>query len=168
MKKNFAIVGVGLIGGSLALKCRKNGLANRIVGVDSNHEHGMKAVELGLVDEMMPMDEAILVADVIVLAVPVGALSRLLPYVLDRVSHQVVIDMGSTKGQLAKLVKDHPHRGRFVASHPMWGTEYSGPEAAVETAFEDKAVIVCDTIDSDPGALEMATEIFNSLKMRII
>jgi len=168
MKKNFAIVGVGLIGGSLALKCRKNGLANRIVGVDSNHEHGLKAVELGLVDEMMPMDEAILVADVIVLAVPVGALSRLLPYVLDRVSHQVVIDMGSTKGQLAKLVKNHPHRGRFVASHPMWGTEYSGPEAAVETAFEDKAVIVCDAIDSDPGALEMATEIFNSLKMRII
>ena len=168
MKKNFAIVGVGLIGGSLALKCRKNGLANKIVGVDSNKEHGLKAMELGLVDEMMTLDEAIRVADVIVLAVPVGALSALLPYVLDRVSDQVVIDMGSTKSQLANLVKDHPNRGRFVASHPMWGTEYSGPEAAVETAFEDKAVIVCDTTDSDPDALEMANEIFNSLKMRII
>ena len=168
MKKNFAIVGVGLIGGSLALKCRKNGLANRIVGVDSNQEHGMKAIELGLVDEMMPLDEAILVADVIVLAVPVGVLSTLIPYVLDRVSHQVVIDMGSTKSQLANLVKNHPHRGRFVASHPMWGTEYSGPTAAVETAFEDKAVIVCDSTDSDPDALERATEIFNALKMRII
>lgn len=168
MKKNFAIVGVGLIGGSLALKCRKNGLANRIVGVDSNQEHGMKAIELGLVDEMMPLDEAILAADVIVLAVPVGALSALLPYVLDRVSDQVVIDMGSTKSQLANLVKNHPHRGRFVASHPMWGTEYSGPTAAVETAFENKAVIVCDASDSDPDALEIATDIFDSLKMRII
>lgn len=168
MKKNFAIVGVGLIGGSLALKCRKNGLANNIVGVDNNPEHGLKAMELGLVDEMMTLDEAIQSADVIVLAVPVGVLSKLLPYVLDRVSHQVVIDMGSTKSQLANLVKDHPNRGRFVASHPMWGTEYSGPEAAVETAFEDKAVIVCDCMDSDPDALEIANEIFNSLKMRII
>jgi prephenate dehydrogenase len=168
MKKNFAIVGVGLIGGSLALKCRKNGLANRIVGVDNNQEHGREAIELGLVDEMMGLDEAILMADVIVLAVPVGVLSALLPYVLDRVTNQVVIDMGSTKSQLATLVKDHPKRGRFVASHPMWGTEYSGPGAAVENAFEDKAVIVCDTIESDPDALAMATEIFNSLKMRII
>ena len=168
MKKNFAIVGVGLIGGSLALKCRKNGLANRIVGVDNNQEHGREAMELGLVDEMMGMDEAILMADVIVLAVPVNVLSALLPYVLDRVTNQVVIDMGSTKSQLAAIVKDHPRRGRFVASHPMWGTEYSGPGAAVENAFEDKAVIVCDTIESDPVALAMATEIFNSLKMRII
>lgn len=168
MKKNFAIVGVGLIGGSLALKCRKNGLASKIVGVDSNQAHGVKAIELALVDEMKPLDEAIQSSDVIVLAVPVGVLSALLPYVLDRVSHQVVIDMGSTKSQLANLVKDHPSRGRFVASHPMWGTEYSGPEAAVETAFEDKAVIVCDTMKSDPDALEVANEIFNSLKMRII
>ena len=75
MKKNFAIVGVGLIGGSLALKCKKNGMANRIVGVDNNPEHGLKAIELGLVDGMMPLDEAILIADVIVLAVPVGVLS---------------------------------------------------------------------------------------------
>lgn len=168
MKKNFAIVGVGLIGGSLALKCRKNGLSNKIVGVDNNQGHGLKAIELGLVDDMLPLDEAIQVADVIVLAVPVGVLSTLLPYVLDRVTNQVVIDMGSTKSQLANLVKDHPRRGRFVASHPMWGTEYSGPEAAVASAFEDKAVIVCDTIDSDPDALEIAAEIFNSLKMRII
>lgn len=168
MKKNFAIVGVGLIGGSLALKCRKNGLASKIVGVDSNQAHGVKAIELGLVDEMKPLDEAIQSSDVIVLAVPVGVLSALLPFVLDRVSHQVVIDMGSTKSQLANLVKDHPNRGRFVASHPMWGTEYSGPEAAVETAFEDKAVIVCDSMDSDPDAIEIANEIFNSLKMRII
>jgi prephenate dehydrogenase len=168
MKKNFAIVGVGLIGGSLALKCRKNGMANRIVGVDNNPEHGLKAIELGIVDEMMPLDEAIQIADVIVLAVPVGVLSTLLPHVLDGVSNQVVIDMGSTKSQLANLVKNHPHRGRFVASHPMWGTEYSGPTAAVENAFEDKAVILCDASESDADALATATEIFQSLKMRII
>jgi len=168
MKKNFAIVGVGLIGGSLALKCRKNGLANKIIGVDNNQEHALKALELGLVDEMMSLDEAVVAADVIVLAVPVGVLSKLLPHVLDMVSHQVVIDMGSTKSLLANLVKDHPQRGRFVASHPMWGTEYSGPTAAVENAFEDKAVILCDASDSDPDALAAATEIFESLKMRII
>ena len=168
MKKNFAIVGVGLIGGSLALKCRKNGLANKIIGVDNNQEHALKALELGLVDEMMSLDEAVVAAGVIVLAVPVGVLSKLLPHVLDMVSHQVVIDMGSTKSLLANLVKDHPQRGRFVASHPMWGTEYSGPTAAVENAFEDKAVILCDASDSDPDALAAATEIFESLKMRII
>lgn len=168
MKKNFAIVGVGLIGGSLALKCRKNGMTDRIVGVDNNTAHATKAIELGLVDEMMGIEDAVLGADIVVLAVPVGVLMTMLPLVLDLVSHQVVIDMGSTKSQIAQLVKNHPHRGRLVASHPMWGTEYSGPMAAVDTAFEHKAVILCDAHESDTDALAMATSIFNALHMRII
>jgi prephenate dehydrogenase len=119
MKSNFAIVGVGLIGGSIALKCRNIGLSDRIVGVDNNVEHCSQALELGLVDEILPLDQAIKKSDIIILAVPVGALASLLPEVLNQVDKQVVIDMGSTKSMLAALVHDHPKRGRFVAAHPM-------------------------------------------------
>lgn len=168
MKRNFAIVGVGLIGGSVALKCRSIGMTDRIVGVDSNPEHCREALELGLVDDILPLDQAIQKSDIIILAVPVGALASLLPEVLNQVDMQVVIDMGSTKSMLAALVHDHPKRGRFVASHPMWGTEYSGPSAAVEHAFEHKAVILCDTNQSDADAVEKAHELFRGLSMRII
>ncbi len=168
MKRNFAIVGIGLIGGSVALKCRSIGLAGRILGVDNNPDHCSKALALGLVDKILPLEEAIQQSDVVILAVPVGALAQLLPQVLDKVVSQVVIDMGSTKSLLTDLVKDHPKRGRFVAAHPMWGTEYSGPAAAVDNAFENKAVILCDTHDSDVDAIETARTLFTGLSMRII
>ena len=167
-KIHIAVVGVGLIGGSLALRCKKNGLAESIVGVDSNPEHARIAVEMGLVDRMLGLEEAIQVADLVVLAVPVGALTTLLPSVLDQVDQQVVIDMGSTKTQVISAIQDHPKRQRFVASHPMWGTEYSGPAAAVENGFENKAVILCNMEDSDQDAAEMAKRLFASLEMHII
>jgi prephenate dehydrogenase len=168
MKRNFTIVGIGLIGGSVALKCRNIGMSDLIVGVDNNVEHCSQALELGLVDEILPLEQAIKKSDIIILAVPVGALASLLPEVLNQVDKQVVIDMGSTKSMLAALVHDHPKRGRFVAAHPMWGTEYSGPAAAVENAFEHKAVILCDTNQSDADAIEIAYELFMGLSMRII
>jgi len=168
MKKNFAIVGVGLIGGSFALKCKKEGLSNRIIGVDNNTEHATKAIELGLVDEMTDLSSAVGQADVIVLSIPVNALSILLPTILDMVDQQVVIDMGSTKSHISAVVENHPKRGRFVASHPMWGTEYSGPAAAVENAFENKAVILCDLEKTDQDAIAIAKEIFATLPMRMI
>lgn len=168
MKKNFAIVGVGLIGGSFALKCKKEGLSNRIIGVDNNADHAAKAIELGLVDEMTDLVSAVEQADVIVLSIPVNALSVLLPSILDLVDQQVVIDMGSTKSHISAVVENHPKRGRFVASHPMWGTEYSGPAAAVENAFENKAVILCDLEKTDEDAISIAKEIFASLPMRMI
>ena len=167
-KKNFAIVGVGLMGGSLALKCRKLGLADRIVGVDSNPVHAAKAIEMGLVDEFLSLEDAVKVSDVVILAVPVGAIAAMLPVVLDHVIHQVVIDMGSTKSALVKAVELHPNRGRYVASHPMWGTEYSGPEAAVEDAFQGKAVILCNAADSDADAVAFAKLMFEALSMHII
>ena len=167
-KKNFAIVGVGLMGGSLALKCRKNGLADRIVGVDSNPVHVTKAIEMGLVDEFMSLEDAVKMSDVVILAVPVGAIAAMLPDVLNHVTHQVVIDMGSTKSAMVKAVEFHPNRGRYVASHPMWGTEYSGPEAAVEAAFQDKAVILCNAADSDADAVAFAKLMFEALSMHII
>jgi prephenate dehydrogenase len=168
MKKNFAIVGVGLIGGSFALKCRKEGLSNRIIGVDNNTEHATKAIQLGLVDEMTDLASAVGQADVVILSIPVNALSVLLPTILDLVEQQVVIDMGSTKSHISAVVEHHPRRGRFVASHPMWGTEYSGPAAAVENAFENKAVILCDLEKTDEDAIAIAKNIFASLPMRMI
>lgn len=168
MKKIFAIVGIGLIGGSVALKCKRSGLASKIIGVDNNPDHCKQALELGLVDEVLPLDEAVAAAEVIILAIPVGAIASILPGLLDKVKDHIVIDMGSTKSLLTDLVEGHPQRGRFVASHPMWGTEYSGPAAAVENAFEQKAVILCDVEKTDTDALETANQLFDVLKMRII
>lgn len=168
MKKNFAIIGVGLIGGSFALKCKKKGWANKIIGVDANPQHAEQALALGLVDEVMDINSAVQQADVVVLSIPVNALSVLLPQILDEVDQQVVIDMGSTKSNISAAVEHHPKRGRFVASHPMWGTEYSGPAAAVDNAFENKAVILCDLDKSDEDAVAVAKEIFAALPMRII
>lgn len=167
-KLHIAVVGVGLIGGSLALRCKKNGLAKSIVGVDNNPDHARIALEMGIVDRMLELEEAIQVADLVVLSVPVSALTTLLPSVLDQVDQQVVIDMGSTKTQVIAAIQHHPKRQRFVASHPMWGTEYSGPTAAVENAFEKKAVILCNMEDSDADAAEMAKQLFASLDMHII
>jgi prephenate dehydrogenase len=168
MKNNFAIIGVGLIGGSFALKCKNNGLAEKIIGVDNNPKHAADALSLGLVDEMLDLESAVRSADVIVLSIPVNALSELLPKILDLVDQQVVIDMGSTKSHINAVVENHPKRGRFVASHPMWGTEYSGPAAAVSNAFENKAVILCDLAKSDEDAVATAKTIFTALPMRII
>jgi prephenate dehydrogenase len=168
MKKNFAIIGVGLIGGSFALKCKNNGLAAKIVGVDNNPKHAADALSLGLVDEMHDLESAVASADVVVLSIPVNALSELLPRILDLVDQQVVIDMGSTKSHISTVVENHPKRGRFVASHPMWGTEYSGPTAAVSNAFENKAVILCDLDKTDEDANVIAKTIFTALPMRII
>ena len=168
MKKNFAIIGVGLIGGSFALKCKNNGLAAKIVGVDNNPKHAADALSLGLVDEMLDLESAVASADVVVLSIPVNALSELLPRILDLVDQQVVIDMGSTKSHISTVVENHPKRGRFVASHPMWGTEYSGPTAAVSNAFENKAVILCDLDKTDEDASVVAKTIFTALPMRII
>lgn len=168
MKKNFAIIGVGLIGGSFALKCKKNGWADKIIGVDANPQHAEQALALGLVDEVLDIKSAVQQADVVVLSIPVNALTLLLPQILDEVDQQVVIDMGSTKSNISAAVEHHPKRGRFVASHPMWGTEYSGPAAAVDNAFENKAVILCDLDKSDADAVAVAKEIFAALPMRII
>jgi prephenate dehydrogenase len=152
-RKKITIVGVGLIGGSLALQLNEKGLASRIVGVDANPQHADEAMRLGLVDEMLPFDEAIKNSEVIVLAIPVDKLITVLPQVLQLVEQQIVFDVGSTKQLLIDVVKDHPNRSRFVPTHPMWGTEYSGPSAAVKGAFENKAVVICDGNDCDPGAV---------------
>ena len=167
-RKIITIVGVGLIGGSLALQLKEKGLAGKLIGVDTREQHQEKALEMELVDEMMELDEAIAMSDVIILAIPVDAMVKLLPGLLDKIDKQVVIDMGSTKEQLIAVSKDHPKRGRLVATHPMWGTEYSGPEAAVHGAFENKAVIICNAGESDKDALEWTKNMYLQIGMHLL
>jgi prephenate dehydrogenase len=164
-RKRIAIVGVGLIGGSLALQLNEKGLASKLIGVDANDEHQKKAIELGLVDEVMDLDDAIKNSDVIVLAIPVDSMVKLLPGILDKIDKQIVIDLGSTKAELIAITKNHPKRGRLVATHPMWGTEYSGPAAAVHGAFENTAVIICNAGESDTDALEWTKNMYKKIGM---
>jgi len=167
-RKKVAIVGTGLIGGSLALQLHERKISSRLIGVDASEEHLRQALEMELVDEVMPLAEAIAAAEVIVLAIPVDRLVGLLPSILDQVDQQVVLDLGSTKSQLTDIIKDHPKRGRYVATHPMWGTEYSGPRAAVRGAYEDKAVIICNAWESDNDALEWVRSMYKKIGMHLL
>ena len=162
------IIGVGLIGGSMAIALKEKGLAKRVIGVDSNKEHAAKALELGLVEEMLPLEEAVKLSDLIVISVPVDAVERLLPGLLDLVDKQVVMDVGSIKGEIMEVIKDHPKKGRFVPTHPMWGTEYSGPEAAVRGAFEGKATVICDKEACDLDALKLVEDLYRDLGMKLV
>lgn len=166
--KCVAIIGMGLIGGSLAIRLREKGISSEIIGVDADKDHAAKAIELGLADRMLSLQDAVRLSDVVIFAIPVDSMVHLLPVVLDMAEHQIVVDLGSTKAQLADAVKAHPKRGRYVASHPMWGTEYSGPEAAVSGAFEKKAVILCDLSDSDADAAEWTRQMFGAIGMHLI
>lgn len=167
-RKKIAIVGVGLIGGSLALQLNEKGIAAGLVGVEASESHAKRALELGLVDAILPLDEAIAASEAIILAVPVDQMTGMLRGILDKVTNQVVFDAGSTKEQLVELISDHPKRGRFVATHPMWGTEYSGPQAAVKQAFENKAVVICNAKDSDADAIEWVKKLYEKIGMRLL
>ncbi|MGE9312697.1 prephenate dehydrogenase [Niabella sp. CJ426] len=167
-RKKIAIVGVGLIGGSMALQLHEKKLSSRLIGVEASAQHAEQALEYELVDEVLPLDEAIEAADVIVLAVPVNVQVNLLPQILDKVTDQIVMDMGSTKSDLIAAIQNHPNRGRYVATHPMWGTEYSGPAAAVRGAFEGKAVIICNRSESDVDAVEWVDKMYQKIGMRVV
>ncbi len=167
-RKKIAIVGVGLIGGSLAIRLHEKKISSRLIGVDNNESHQREAIERELVDEMMDLEPAIDAAEVIILAVPVDTLLDILPAILERIDQQIVIDLGSTKSPLTTAIKDHPKRGRFVATHPMWGTEYSGPAAAVHGAYDNKAVIICNGNESDPDALEWTKYMYKKIGMHLL
>jgi len=167
-RKRITIVGVGLIGGSLALQLHEKKISLRLIGVENNKSHAQKALELELVDEVLPLDDAIQQSEVIILATPVDTMVTLLPEVLDKINNQIVIDLGSTKSQLIDAVKNHPKRGRYVAAHPMWGTEYNGPQAAVRGAFEKVAVAICNAKESDQDAVEWTRNMFEKIGMRLL
>ncbi len=160
------IIGIGLIGGSLGITLKESGFATRIIGVDARPENLHKAIRRRLIDEEMSLPAGVAAADVIILATPVDAMLRLLPELLDRVGgKQTVLDVGSTKELLLDAIDEHPNRGRFVACHPMAGTEFSGPEAAVPNLFAGKTCVVIDGERSDLDALDTARRLFTSAKM---
>ncbi len=165
---HIGIIGMGLIGGSLAKSLKSRGMARHILGVEANIEHGKQAIGLGLIDEIVPLQTAIETCDLIVLAVPVNAIIEILPEVLDQVTHQTVLDVGSTKSQISLSVEGHPARGRYVACHPMAGTEFSGPQAAVEKLFEGKCNVVCNPEKSDADAVQKVVHLFESIGMYTI
>lgn len=162
-----AVFGIGLIGGSLAIDLKKRGFASEIIGVSRTEKSANKALELGLVDKILSKEAAIAVADIIILCVPVNILVEELLFVLDRVDNQIIVDMGSTKMNIISAIHHHPKRGRFVAAHPMAGTENSGPEAAFSGLFDGKTCIICDKEDSDKDAFKAVKTLFETLKMNI-
>ena len=164
----ITVIGLGLIGGSLAIGLRENGYATTIMGVDKNSGYAKRALELGLIDKIVDFTEGVDKADIILVAVPVNTIVKLLPQILDSVDNQIVMEVGSTKVNILEAVKDHPKRSNFIATHPMAGTEFSGPDAAIPHLFEGKACVLCDVEDSSAEAHRRAVELYSSLKMKIV
>jgi prephenate dehydrogenase len=184
------IVGIGLIGGSMALALKQKGIATKIIGIDNSVNNLAKALELNIIDESLPLKEAVEKSDLIFVSIPVDATIDLVKNILDiiadakiseggsppRVAHplnknnanKIIIDVGSTKFALCDAIKNHPMRKQFVATHPMWGTEYSGPEAAVVNAFVGRACVICDKELSDNAVAEQVENIYKTLGMHII
>lgn len=163
---NIAIVGIGLIGGSIGIRLKETKFFDKIIGVDKNEANQKKALQLGLVDEILSLEEAIANAKVIVLTTPVDAIEQLAPQILDQIKDQVLIDMGSTKINILQKIADHPNRGRYVAAHPMAGTEYSGPEAALPNLFKDKNMVYVEAFKSDEDAFDLADNLTDLLEMK--
>ena len=164
----LAVIGLGLIGGSMAKDLRRTRFATEIIGVDNHPLNSRLAVEMGIADRIEPIEVAVKEADIVLIAIPVDKIVSLLPYILDQISSSTtVIDVGSTKREITEAVKDHPLRGNFIPSHPMSGTENSGPSAAVEHLFENKICIVCDHEKCRPQHLALAEKMYQSLGMPI-
>lgn len=164
----LAVIGIGLMGGSLALTLKRNGFVSNVIGVDHNTQHQAEALELGLVDEIMTLEDAVRSSDIIAIATPVNIAEKLLPTILDLVDQQVVFDVGSTKESIVNIANGHHKKGRFVPTHPMWGTEFSGPSAAQKEAFSEKATVICNADSVDTDALLQVESLYKSLGMHIV
>lgn len=162
----LTVIGLGLIGGSMAIDLRKTGFAHEITGVDTNPENEQEALRLGIVDRIETLENAVSVSDMVIIAIPVDKVLQTLTSVLDRISSQTtVIDVGSTKKVISEAVKNHPRRRNYIPAHPMAGTENSGPSAALEGLFEGKINIICDQEKSGPQHLAFAEKMFQALGM---
>ncbi|NIF06810.1 prephenate dehydrogenase [Chryseobacterium sp. Tr-659] len=165
----ISIIGAGLIGGSMALKLREKNMASFIYGIDNNKQHITEALDLKIIDSEATLEQGIKDSDLIILAIPVDAARKLLPQILDLVSeHQTVMDAGSTKAGIVNAVRNHPKRSRFVAFHPMWGTENSGPKSAISDSFSGKAGVICNKEESAEDALSIVEKIVEALDMHMI
>jgi prephenate dehydrogenase len=160
----LAVVGLGLIGGSMVKDLRRIKFATEVIGVDNNPANAKLALELGLADRIENLEDAVKEADIVIVSIPVDKIVAIMPVILDLISPSTTVtDVGSTKRQIAEAVKDHPRRGNYVPSHPMCGTENSGPSAAVDHLFEGKICIICDHELSRPQHLAMIEKMYQSL-----
>ena len=166
------VIGLGLIGGSMAIDLKRKGFAQEVLGVEAEPLNAAAAQKIGLADKVVPLQECVEESDLIILAVPVGAAVKMLPEILDIFASQnaekVVIDVCSTKEHLSRAVKYHKARKQYVATHPMAGTEYSGPWAAMPGLFDGHACIICDAEESSPKAVQTVERLYDTLNMRTI
>lgn len=169
---NIGIIGLGLIGGSMAIDLRRRKFADRIVGVDADKVNAAAAVKIGLVDETVTEEECVAQSDIIIVAVPVSAAVKVVCRVLDQFQKEgwtdkVVMDVCSTKEQIAQATMYHACRKQYVATHPMAGTEYSGPWAALPNLFDAKVCIIADQQESSPKAVAEIVKLYDALNMRV-
>ena len=169
------IIGLGLIGGSMAIDLKRRGFADEVLGVEADPVNAAAALKIGLVSQVLSLEDCVRESEVIILAVPVGAALKLLPQVLDmfhamgdKAVGKVVMDVCSTKEHLVKSVSGHPARKQYVPTHPMSGTEYSGPWAAVSGLYDGQACIICDAGDSAQEALKIVEKMYDVLNMRML
>lgn len=167
MIKNIYIIGIGLIGGSLAKDIKKLNPDVVIYGISRKQSTLDKALSLNLIDKKATLDD-IVNADLVIIAIPVDTTVKMLPTLLDKIPETgLVIDAGSTKEAICKAVENHPKRRNFLASHPIAGTEYSGPEAAISGLFKGKTNIICEVEKTAFKLQEKALKLFESIGMRI-
>lgn len=163
-----SIVGIGLLGGSLALALREKYPKMTILGVDQSVVHQKIAVAKGIADRIADLDEAISVSELVVLATPVDVISALLPEVLDKIPEgRTVMDFGSTKELISGIANGHPKRAQFVAVHPMAGTENSGPGAAFKELLPNQHVIICDREKSEKDSVALVEALLRDIGMKI-
>ena len=167
------VIGLGLIGGSMAIDLRRRGFAERVLGVESDPVAASAAMKIGLADEVVDYERCIRESDIVVVAVPVGTAVRMVGDILDRFrddgsKDKIVIDTCSTKEQITLATRYHACRGQFVSTHPMAGTEYSGPWAAMPGLFDGRACIFANAEESSPKALKTIEQLYDVLNMRPI
>ncbi|MBS9462294.1 prephenate dehydrogenase [Flagellimonas sp. 389] len=164
---NVTIVGIGLIGGSFAKDFKELYPDSKVTGVDKNESNANEALELGIIDQIKDYD-SLATSDIVFVSIPVNALMLELPRILDAVGDgTLVMDAGSTKKLICKTVDGHPKRRNFLACHPIAGTEFSGPSAAINGLYAGKTNIICEVEKTAFKLQEKALEIFQKMKMRI-
>ncbi|CAD7286382.1 prephenate dehydrogenase [Campylobacter suis] len=161
------IIGLGLIGGSLGLSLKEQKLISCVSGYDLNKAHEEKALELGLVHEILSFDEMKKKCDIIFLAIPVEGIIKIVKELEDIAQNTTIIDLGSTKQKIIEAVPQKI-RPNFIPAHPMAGTEYSGPQAAVKELYRDAVVVVCDFEESHEKHVKRSVELFSHLGMKIV
>ncbi|WP_142785295.1 prephenate dehydrogenase [Changchengzhania lutea] len=165
--KNIYVIGVGLIGGSLALDFKKLDKDICVYGIDHNNTHLDEAITLNVIDKKAELED-IKNADLVILSIPVDASVTMITDVLDQISdNTLVIDVGSTKRDICKATENHPNRRNFLAMHPIAGTEFSGPKAAIHGLFQNKTNIICEVEETAFTLQETALKMFSQIGMRI-